>query len=163
MPCTTAYVSKTPPVEAQAPMLMHHLGSGICSQIRCRTGIIFIATRPATIIRSHWRGLNRITSAPNRAMSNRLAPTAISSMPQHAVAKGIGQRLYFRHQFTTASSVVTNVFSGTSSAPAGLTARAGPDRRRRPAQASRPSPGVPNAIRKPLSATHKRTPPPGSR
>ena len=23
-----------------------------------------MATRPATIIRSHWRGLNRITSAP---------------------------------------------------------------------------------------------------
>ena len=68
-------------------MLMHHLGSGICSQMRCKTGIIFIATRPATIIKSHWRGLNRMTSAPNRAMSNRLAPTAISSMPQHAVAK----------------------------------------------------------------------------
>ena len=41
-------------------MLMHHFGSGICSQIRCRTGIIFMATRPATIIRSHCRGLNRI-------------------------------------------------------------------------------------------------------
>ena len=77
-------------------MLMHHLGSGIWSQIRCRTGIIFIATRPATIIRSHCRGLNRITSAPNRAMSNRLAPTAMSSIPQQAVANGIGQRLYFR-------------------------------------------------------------------
>ena len=84
-------------------MLMHHLGSGICSQMRCRTGIIFIATRPATIIRSHCRGLNRMTSAPNRAMSNRLAPTAISSIPQQAVAKGIGQRLYLRHQFTTES------------------------------------------------------------
>ena len=79
-------------------MLMHHFGSGICSQIRWRTGIIFMATRPATIIRSHCRGLNRITSAPNRAMSNRLAPTAISSMPQQAVANGIGQRLYLRHQ-----------------------------------------------------------------
>ena len=101
-------------------MLMHHLGSGICSQIRCSTGIIFMATRPATIIRSHWRGLNRITSAPNRAMSNRLAPTAISSIPQQAVANGIGHRLYLRHQLTTASRLVTNVFSGISAAPGGL-------------------------------------------
>ena len=95
-------------------MLMHHFGSGIWSQIRWRTGIIFIATRPATIIRSHCRGLNRMTSAPKRAMSNRLAPTAISSIPQQAVANGIGQRLYLRHQFTTESSVVRIVFSGTS-------------------------------------------------
>ena len=107
-------------------MLMHHLGSGICSQIRWRTGIIFIATRPATIIRSHCRGLNRMTSAPKRAMSNRLAPTAISSIPQQAVANGIGQRLYLRHQFTTESSVVRIVFSGISSAPAGWTVRDDP-------------------------------------
>jgi len=89
---------------------MHHLGSGIWSQIRCKTGIIFITTRPATIIRSHCRGLNRITSAPNRAMSNRLAPTAISSMPQHAVANGIGQRLYLRHQLTTGWAMITASF-----------------------------------------------------
>src|SRR3954471_3304979 len=109
-------------------MLMHHLGSGIWSQIRWRTGIIFMTTRPATIIRSHCRGLNRMTSAPNRAMSNRLAPTAISSIPQQAVANGIGQRLYLRHQLTTESSVVRIVLSGTSNSPAGrtLTADAGP-------------------------------------
>src|SRR5437588_12596404 len=95
-------------------MLMHHFGSGIWSQIRWSTGIIFMATRPATIIRSHWRGLNRITSAPNRAMSNRLAPTAISSIPQQAVANGIGHMLYLRHQLTTQSIVVRIVFSGTS-------------------------------------------------
>ena len=89
-------MSNTPPVQAHAPILIHHLGSGIWSQIRWRTGIIFIATRPATIIRSHCRGLNRITSAPNRAMSNRLAPTAISSIPQQAVANGIGHKLYLR-------------------------------------------------------------------
>ena len=143
-------------------MLMHHFGSGICSQIRCRTGIIFIATRPATIIRSHCRGLNRITSAPNRAMSNRLAPTAISSMPQQAVANGIGQRLYLRHQLTTASSVVRIVFSGTSTRPA----RAGPSGSSPPA--STPGVGmpvsrvVPTAIRTPPSARRRRTPPPGS-
>src|ERR1051326_7786837 len=108
-------------------MLMPHLGSDIWRQIRCKTGIIFIATRPATIIRSHCRGLNRITSAPNRAMSNRLAPTAISSIPQQAVANGIGQRLYFRHQFTTESTVVRIVFSGTSTAPAPCSLSTEPD------------------------------------
>src|SRR5215211_7657530 len=80
-----------PPVQAQAPMLMHHFGSGIWSQIRCNTGIIFIATRPATIIRS---------------------------IPQQAVANGIGQRLNLRHQLTTESIVVTIVFSGTGTPPA---------------------------------------------
>ena len=69
IPCTTQYVSNTPPVEAHAPMEMHHLGSGICCQMRGNTGSIFITTRPATIIRSHWRGLKRKTSEPNRAMS----------------------------------------------------------------------------------------------
>ena len=107
-------------------MLMHHFGSGIWSQIRWRTGIIFIATRPATIIRSHCRGLNRMTSAPNRAMSNRLAPTAISSIPQQAVANGIGQRLYLRHQFTTESSGRQDrVLGDLDGPPAGCTRRAG--------------------------------------
>ena len=55
-----------------------------------------------------------MTSAPKRAMSYRLAPAAISSMPQQAVANGIGQRLFLRHQFATASSFVRIVFSGTS-------------------------------------------------
>src|ERR1700761_2442429 len=109
-------------------MLMHHFGSGICNQIRWRTGIIFMATRPATIIRSHWRGVNRMTSAPKRAMSNRLAPTAISSIPQQAVANGIGQRLYLRHQLTTESIVVRIVFSGTSALAAGRTETVDPPR-----------------------------------
>ncbi len=34
IPCTTQYVSNTPPVEAQAPIEMHHFGSCICCQIR---------------------------------------------------------------------------------------------------------------------------------
>jgi hypothetical protein len=46
-------------------------------------------------------------------MSNRLAPTAINSMPQQAVANGMGQRECFRHQLTTESTVVRIVFSGT--------------------------------------------------
>src|SRR6185369_1972290 len=102
----------TPPVEAQAPIEMHHLGSGICNQMRCRTGSIFITTRPATIIRSHCRGVNRITSDPNRAMSCRLAPVAISSIPQQAVANGMGDRLFLRHQLASQSSLLTATFSG---------------------------------------------------
>ena len=99
IPCTVEYVSNTPPLLAHAPIEMHHFGSGICSQIRCITGTIFIVTRPATIITSHCRGLNRIASDPNRAMSYRLLAVAISSMPQHAVANGIGHRLCFRAMF----------------------------------------------------------------
>jgi hypothetical protein len=97
-------------------MEMHHFGSGICSQIRCRTGSIFITTRPATIRRSHWRGLNRITSAPNRAKSCREAAVAINSMPQQAVAKGMGHMLFERAQFAAASSFVRNTFSGRPTA-----------------------------------------------
>src|SRR4051794_41900875 len=95
-------------------MLMHHFGSGIWSQIRWSTGIIFIATRPATIIRSHWRGLKRITSAPKRAMSNRLAPTAISSIPPQAGGDGIGPRVYFPHQVTTQALVGRILVSGAA-------------------------------------------------
>ena len=67
--------------------------------MRCITGTIFIVTRPATIIMSHCRGLNRIASLPNRAMSYRLLAVAINSMPQHAVANGIGHRLCLRAMF----------------------------------------------------------------
>jgi hypothetical protein len=77
---------------------MHHFGSGIWSQIRCMTGTIFMATRPATIITSHCLGLNRIASEPKRAMSYRLEAVAINSMPQQAVANGIGQRLCLRRR-----------------------------------------------------------------
>ena len=95
---------------------MHHFGSGICSQMRCSTGSIFITTRPATIIRSHCRGLKRMTSAPKRAMSCREAAVAISSMPQQAVANGIGHRLLDRTQLAAASSCVRKTFSGRPTA-----------------------------------------------
>src|SRR5262245_36376966 len=94
-------------------MEMHHFGSCICCQIRCRTGSIFITTRPATINKSACRGLNRIASAPKRAMSYLLAPVAMNSIPQHAVANGNGQRLFLRHQLARASSFVTTTFSGS--------------------------------------------------
>ena len=94
---------------------MHHFGSGICSQMRCSTGSIFITTRPATIIRSHCRGLKRITSAPKRAMSCRDAPVAISSMPQQAVANGIGHRLFGAHPVgQRGRACVRKTFSGRS-------------------------------------------------
>src|SRR5580704_7261001 len=115
-PKTTAYVSNTPPVQAQAPIEIHHFGSGICSQMRCSTGSIFITTRPATINRSHCRGLNRMTSAPKRAMSYREEAVAITSMPQQAVANGIGQRLLERAQFAAASSWVMNTLSEAATA-----------------------------------------------
>ena len=45
---------------------------------------------PATIIRSHWRGLKRMASAPKRAEVVPLAATAIISMAQQASAEGHG-------------------------------------------------------------------------
>ena len=50
-------------------MLMTHLGSDIWSYSRLSTGAIFSLTVPATIMRSHWRGVGRKTSMPYRAMS----------------------------------------------------------------------------------------------
>ena len=38
-------------------------------------------------------------------------------MPQQAVANGIGQRLYLRHQLTTESTVVRIVLRGTAAPP----------------------------------------------
>src|SRR4051812_6615522 len=78
----------------------------------CNTGIILIVTRPATIIRSLCRGLKRIASAPNRARSKREEAVAINSIPQQAVAKGIGQSELRRAQFTTFLSWVVNTLSG---------------------------------------------------
>src|SRR5205809_7258793 len=52
---------------------------------------------------SHCRGENRITSEPKRAISNREAAVAISSMAQQARPIGIGQREFLRIQFMAAS------------------------------------------------------------
>lgn len=86
--------------------------------MRWSTGTIFITTRPATIIKSHWRGENRNASAPNRAMSCLEAPVAMSSIPQHAVAKGMGQRLFFLHQLAMSLSLVTKMLSPRKSSSA---------------------------------------------
>jgi hypothetical protein len=82
-------------------MDMHHLGSGIWSQMRLSTGAIFKVTVPATIIRSDCRGLGRKTSAPNRAMSNRDVLAAIISMAQHARPKVSGHTDDLRAQLKT--------------------------------------------------------------
>jgi hypothetical protein len=80
-----------------------------------RTGIILIEILPATIRRSDCRGENRIASAPKRDMSVRAAKTAINSIPQQAVPKGMGQSEFFLPQFMALSKVVVNTFDLTSS------------------------------------------------
>ena len=65
-------------------MLTTHLGSDIWSYRRLSTGAIFSLTVPATIMRSHWRGVGRNTSMPYRAMSYRAKPEVSISMAQQA-------------------------------------------------------------------------------
>src|ERR1043165_9184426 len=91
------------------PMAMHHLGSGIWSQIRRRTGAIFRLTVPETIIRSDCRGLGRKTSAPKRAISNREVEEAIISMAQQARPNVSGQRADLRAQLNTESTEVVRM------------------------------------------------------
>jgi hypothetical protein len=49
-----------------------------------------------------------MTSLPKREMSCLLADVLINSIPQQAVANGMGQRLFDRHQLAAESSVVQN-------------------------------------------------------
>src|ERR671926_430359 len=98
------------PVEAHAPIEMHHLGCGICCQMRRMTGASLNGTRPAQIRTSAWRGEKLMRSMPKRARSKRLAAVAMNSMAQHAVPNGIGQSEFFRAQFTRKSiRVVTQL------------------------------------------------------
>lgn len=91
-------------------MEMHHLGSGIWSQMRFRTGAILRVTVPATIMRSDWRGLGRKTSAPKRAMSKREVLAAIISMAQQARPNVSGQMDDSRAQLNTWSTEVVTIF-----------------------------------------------------
>src|SRR4029077_7247478 len=100
-PCSTEYTLNGPPTLEHAPMEMHHLGSGICSHTRFRTGPIFKVTVPATIIRSDWRGEGRNTSAPNRAISNRDVVEAIISIAQQARPNVRGHMAERRAQLKT--------------------------------------------------------------
>src|SRR5918997_5372287 len=83
-----------------------------------RTGAIFWLTRPATIIRSAWRGEARKTSMPNRARSYRPAPDAIISIAQHARPKVAGHSDDLRVQLTSFSTLVSRTPLGSfSSSP----------------------------------------------
>src|SRR5687768_2608317 len=94
------------PVEAHAPMEMHHFGCGICCQIRRMIGASLNGTRPAQISTSAWRGEKLMRSMPKRARSKRLAAEAMNSMAQQAVPNGIGQSELARAQLTRKSSRV---------------------------------------------------------
>src|SRR5215208_2835889 len=96
-----------PPVDAQAPIEMHHLGCVICCQMRRMTGASLKGTRPAQISTSAWRGEKLWRSMPKRARSKRGAAVAMYSMAQHAVPNGIGHRELARAQLTRKSSRVT--------------------------------------------------------
>src|SRR6266550_7227257 len=95
-----------PPVDAQAPIEMHHLGCGICCQMRRITGASLNGTRPAQISTSACRGEKLMRSMPKRARSYLLAADAMNSMAQHAVPNGIGHSEFARDQLTRKSSRV---------------------------------------------------------
>src|SRR4051812_19855112 len=92
-----------PPVDAQAPIDMHHLGCGICCQIRLMMGASLKGTRPAQIRTSAWRGEKLMRSIPNRARSKSLAAVAMNSIAQQAVPNGIGHSEFARAQLTRKS------------------------------------------------------------
>src|SRR6185295_678729 len=85
---------------------MTNFGSGIWLYRRFTRLAILKLTVPATIIKSACRGVARNAPAPNRSMSNRLAPTAIISIAQHARPKVIGHTLLARPQLIAQSSDV---------------------------------------------------------
>ena len=90
---------------------MHHLGCGICCQMRRITGASLNGTRPAQISTSAWRGEKLMRSMPKRARSNLLAAVAMNSMAQHAVPNGIGHSEFARPQLTRKSSRVVTQLS----------------------------------------------------
>src|SRR5215212_11411048 len=105
-----------PPVDAHAPMEMHHLGCGICCQMRRMTGASLKGTRPAQISTSAWRGEKLMRSMPKRARSYLRGALAMNSMAQQAVPNGIGHREFARDQLTRKSSRVATQPSWDSGA-----------------------------------------------
>src|SRR6185503_12922534 len=101
-------------MDAPAPIEMTHFGSGIWSYTRRIAGAILRDRRPATIIRSDWRGDPRNTSAPKRAMSYRPQLIAIISMAQHASPNVTGQMAERRAHCTIFSTVVVRIGMCTS-------------------------------------------------
>src|ERR1700716_4256505 len=84
-------------------MEMHHLGCGICCQMRRMIGASLNGTRPAQMSTSAWRGEKLIRSIPKRARSKSLAAVAMNSIAQQAVPNGIGHNEFARAQFTRKS------------------------------------------------------------
>src|ERR1700716_1548668 len=87
-------------------MEMHHLGCGICCQMRRMIGASLKGTRPAQMSTSACLGEKLIRSMPNLARSKSLAAVAMNSIAQHAVPKGIGHKEFARPQLTRKSSRV---------------------------------------------------------
>src|ERR1044071_7211573 len=108
-----------PPLDAQAPMLIAHLGWGIWSHTRRMIGASLNGSRPAQISTSACRGEKLIRSIPKRTRSNRPAAVAMNSMAQQAVPNGIGQREFDRAQLVRKSSVVVTKFGETPDSSAG--------------------------------------------
>src|SRR6185295_18288467 len=77
--------------------------------MRRSTGAILRERRPATIMRSDWRGDPRNTSAPKRAMSYRPQLIAIISIAQHARPNVTGQMADRRAHCTIFSTVVVRI------------------------------------------------------
>src|SRR5690606_39332585 len=71
----------------------------------CSSDLIFCETRPATIIRSAWRGVADARSIPNLARSCLGPPVAISSIAQQARPNVAGQTEFFRAHPTAFSTV----------------------------------------------------------
>src|SRR3954462_14646940 len=88
-------------------MASPHFGSAMWSYTCLSTGAIFWMTRPATIIRSAWRGVAENRSMPNRAMAHRPPPTCIISMAQQARPKVAGHREFLRCVLMTLATVVS--------------------------------------------------------
>src|SRR3989304_3108757 len=92
----------------------------------CRsTGAIFWETRPATIIRSDWRGEARKSSLPKRAMSKRAAAVDIISMAQQARPNCTGQIELLRAQAMTRPALVvsnwrSSIFTSSGETPSPL-------------------------------------------
>src|SRR6266567_2299812 len=96
-------MSYMPPELAQEPMEITQRGSIICSYRRLITGAILIKTVPAMTMRSAWRGVPRITSAPNREMSYLLVMLVAISTKQQERPKLNGQTEFLRLHATRSS------------------------------------------------------------
>src|SRR6476619_5110176 len=140
-----------PPELEQAPIAITHLGRSIWSYTWRSAGAILCDTRPDTIIRSAWRGEERNTSDPKRAMSYRGEGSDIISIAQQARPKPAGQIELDDDHAIAFSSVVSMTYcsrsptrtaswmcTGVTAIPAPLSAththrRRPAGRRRRPA------------------------------